>query len=284
MKGYTRFLIVPNEGRDVDFTITRGIIASILAHGATPILEDCENALALEIGIATISTCGVSPECLIVIGGDGTVIDAVMTALKWDIPLIGVNRGHLGFLAEADACDLSWIDRLCVGEFEMRERMLLSLNGHDDLGRAALNEVCLSAGAGDGIADMLLTDNTGNEIKYRGDGLIVATPSGSTAYSFAAGGPVIDSSIDAICVTPLCPHSFFNRSMILGADTVITVRNTSHRRELLVKMDGRTVMTLKMEEEIQVMMASRKLKMITFGHIPTFTTFRRKLELVELKY
>jgi NAD+ kinase len=283
MKGYSKFLILPNEIKDPDFVVTRIIVDEIHNLSAEAIFEDKHLALASQTCSATLSNCEEKPECVIVIGGDGTVLDSIVTALEWDIPFIGVNQGHLGFLAEADACDLSWITRLYNGQFELTERMLLSLNPQLNAEKPALNEICLYAGAGEGIADMLLTDNTGNEIKYRGDGLIVATPSGSTAYSFSAGGPVVDSSLNVICVTPVCPHSFFNRTMILGSDAVIKVRNTSSRRELLIKIDGRTVGSLKKGEEIEVSQANRKLKVITFGHIPTFSTFRRKMELVELK-
>lgn len=289
MKGLKRYLILPNPTKDIGHGVTKELVKSLQTLGGIIMFDDADADIARSLGCQTVSNCDAPPECLIVIGGDGTVIDAAKVAIHWNIPLVGVNMGHLGYLAEMEHNDLTWLGRLVKGDYTIAKRMMLSLKVHQTTGectllnRCALNEICLRADHATGIGDLTLEDNAGNKIRFRGDGLILATPSGSTAYSFSAGGPVIDPAIDAICVTPICPHSFFNRAMILGPNTVVDVANTSKKTPMQVSIDGRDALAVLPSERITVAMAKERLQMITFGDIPTFTTLRRKMELAEMK-
>ena len=285
----TRFLLVTNAKKDPQYAVTRLVTERLLKNGGYVAFGTKQVEIAAHFGVDTAPETLDGFDAVIVIGGDGSVLDASVCAIQYDLPLLGINLGRLGYLAELETDELQALDRLFDSQYEIQDRMTLSLellpNDRKSVvcERCALNEISVSHMGHNGIADMFLTDNMGNRIHYRGDGLLLATPSGSTAYSFSAGGPVIDPTLEAICVTPVCPHSFFNRSMLLGASAVITVENTTKNDSLYVSVDGRTAYELSQNEKIVVRRADRRLRMISFGKIPTFTSLRRKMELAELK-
>ncbi len=269
--------------------MTAAAVSRLLNAGGHVYIDGGDKELSSRLG-CQVAAEDLVPEAIIVIGGDGSVLDAARKAMELEVPLLGINMGRLGYLAELDATDLSELDSLLTGEYIETQRMTLCAEYIDKNGDVhaipylALNEVFLAHPNSYGIADMTLTDNTGNRIRYHGDGLLVATPSGSTAYSFSAGGPVVDPTMRAICVTPVCPHSFFNRAMVLSPDCHICVTNTSPKGEsLYVTLDGREARELQRGESISVRAAKKNLRTISFGHLPTITTLRRKMELAEAK-
>ena len=154
-------------------------------------------------------------DLIIVIGGDGSVLDASVDAIAADVPLIGVNLGKVGYLSEIDTENLDAFDGLVKDSYVVEERMLLSVmlkkaDGVTTVKRYAVNDVVISHDSYLGIADFKIENTRGESVKYRADGIILSTPSGSTAYSLSAGGPVVSPYLDSILVTPVCPHSFFN--------------------------------------------------------------------------
>ena len=289
MKALRRICLMPNRQKDPELRVTREAARLLTDSGAevfvlAPLSEE---ELFSECRIAQ----KVPPEtdCLVVIGGDGSILDATETAISEQIPLLGVNLGHLGFLAELPPQELPLLTRLTRGEYRLSERMMLSLSleraGETTrCPRYSLNEIAITHKENFGMADLFLTDTDGNRIRYRGDGLIIATPSGSTAYSFSCGGPVIHSDLAAICVTPICPHSFFNRAMLLPPDAVICVTNNARSRDaLLVGIDGRNTYVLAPGNCISVGRAEKTLQMISFENHGTMNTLRQKMQDAELK-
>jgi NAD+ kinase len=283
------FLLIPNAGKDPNYAVTAEVTQRLKEMKGHVFFDERHSEIAARLNCPVVKTPSEELDCIVVIGGDGSVLDASVTALEYDIPLLGINLGRLGYLAELDTTDLSSLNKLFTGDYTTHARMTLAVEfchtGQAPVGceRYALNEIAITHATHYGMADMTLTDNMGNHIRYRADGLLLATPSGSTAYSFSAGGPVIDPTLDAICVTPICPHSFFNRSMLLGPSAVITVTNTSKQDALYVSVDGRSTTPLESGEKITVRVGQKRLRMIHFGGIPTFTTLRHKMELAEMK-
>lgn len=227
-------------------------------------------------------------QAIVVIGGDGSILDTAPTAIERELPLLGINLGHLGYLAEVAKEDIPLLTRLLHGDYTVSERMTLSTaivreNAVSVLPETAFNEVAITHENNLGLCDLLMTDSDRNHIRYRGDGLVIATPSGSTAYSFSCGGPVMHPDLSAICVTPICPHSFFNRSMILSGETEITVECSGDTVKAYVSLDGRNTYLLHAGEKICVRRGERKLQMITFEKHGMMNTLREKMQEAELK-
>ncbi len=289
MNDFQHILLITNVVKDPQYTVAKEIVRKLSAHsGVNVCVRDTAEATLL--GCHHMDDISSALSLIIVIGGDGSVLDAAGIALEYHIPLMGINLGHLGYLAEVEVGELEMLDHLFDREVTVMERMTLALtveraNGETiSCDRLAANEITLLHVEELGLADLTMTDKTGNRIRYRGDGLIVATPTGSTGYSFSAGGPILSPTLENICVTPICPHSFFNRAMILGADAEIHVANTTYNGEhVAVALDGRTAYVLESGDAVCIRASSKKLKTVSLYEHPTFNTLRRKMELAELK-
>ncbi len=224
-------------------------------------------------------------DLIIVVGGDGSVLDASVTAIAADVPIVGVNLGKVGYLSEVEPDNLDVFSRLLTGEYSIEERMLLTV-AHESEGRIteasrlAVNDVVISHDSFLGIADFKIENSLGEGVKYRADGIILSTPSGSTAYSLSAGGPIIAHSLNSILVTPVCPHSFFNRSIVFNAEECVTVTNNGEG-ELNVSIDGRYFSKMKKGDRCAVKASSRKIKMLTFSKNNMFSTLFRKMRIME---
>ena len=224
-------------------------------------------------------------DLIIVVGGDGSVLDASVDAIYADVPLIGVNLGKVGYLSEVDPENLDVFAGLASGDYALEERMLLSVvlkkaSRNSSVFRYAVNDVVISHDSYLGIADFKIENSRGESVKYRADGIILSTPSGSTAYSLSAGGPVVSSDVDSILATPVCPHSFFNRSILFSAKEKITVTNNGDS-DLNVSIDGRRIAALSNLEECTVSVAEKRLKMLTFSKDNMFATLFKKMRIME---
>ena len=280
-----RFLIIPNVQKDPAQEVSSSVCAYLEARGA--FARVLPEGKTLD---AAVSEADAPFDALVVIGGDGSVLDAAVGAMKHGLPLCGVNLGRLGYLAEVEAADLSPLSRLVDGSCLETKRITLRLevlhkNGEVEVcERPAVNEVFVSHGTSFGIADMTLTHTNGTTIRYRGDGILVATPSGSTAYSFSAGGPMLDPNLDAFCVTPVCPHTFFNRPMVLGGENTVEITNTSAKGEvLLASVDGRNRYEVAVGDSVRIKRREDVLRLLSFGALSTMTTLRQKMDLAEAK-
>ncbi|MBQ1186306.1 MAG: NAD(+)/NADH kinase [Clostridia bacterium] len=181
-------------------------------------------------------------DVIITIGGDGTLIKHAKEAAKYGKHCIGVNTGNLGFLANVDKDTIELLEKLKTGDYLTESRMMLEVtatkNGKVLYSGMALNDAVVSSERVARIADIKL-GVSGDEIAYRADGVIVSTPTGSTAYSMSAGGPIIDPAVRCLTVTPVCSHSLTARPMILSESTEIdiAVQNTS-RTTAILSVDG----------------------------------------------
>ncbi len=279
-----KILLVPNIKKDKNLEITKKTAELLVKCGATVYLEEkfssYEN-LPLEI-VASVPR---DTELIIVIGGDGSVIDASWLAIELKIPILGVNLGKLGYLSEVDIQELDMLKRLFTGEYKVSDRMLLEVTHKkgDELHkseRLAVNDIIISHDTFLGIADFKLEKSDGERVRYRADGMIFSTPVGSTAYSLSAGGPIVSHGINAILVTPIAPHSFFNRSIIFNADEVLRIKNDGDT-ELKISVDGRLFANLYQGEECIVNASSKALKILSFNSNNTFSALFKKMRILE---
>jgi NAD+ kinase len=223
----------------------------------------------------------------IALGGDGTMLRVAREVAPRGIPLLGVNLGTLGFLSGTEAGDMKRrLDAVISGRFIVEERSMLtaevSRRGRRVFGpELALNEVVIRCG--DQARAITLSTRSGERFvaDFFGDGLIVATPTGSTAYSLAASGPIVDPSLDVTLLAPICPHTLTQRPLIVPAHLPLSIQLTPRRAEtprVLVSLDGRPGCELKVGDEVRVRRAETPLRLLLPPGRSFFEVLRRKLK------
>ena len=222
-------------------------------------------------------------DLVISLGGDGTLLDTVHRMGNCDIPVAGVNIGSLGFLTTCTAEDVDQFAAvLARGEHEIVERAVLAVQMKDAEGvmhmRMALNEVVLMRGETGRMISLEARVDGELLNRYRADGLIVATPTGSTAYSLAAGGPLIGEHAGVFVITPICPHTLSNRSLVLGDGSVIEVAAGGRNSEaILFTVDGRDVLRLGDGSVVRIEKGPTPLQLIRMPGNSFYATLRGKL-------
>ena len=284
------FFLIPNPTKDTDFSVTSRVSSFLHEKGATLFAEAqyasrLENVIACEVG--EIPAC---VEALVVLGGDGSVIHAAPIALEKNLPLVGINLGYLGYLTVIEPNDFEKMALLLEDEVESCSHIVLNVRIIKQNGRiieqTAINDVVVGKNNEFSMADISLTDITADHLSldYRADGLIVCTPLGSTAYSLSAGGPIVDSAVDTFCVTPICPHSFFSRSILFTSKTVLRLTNES-RKNLphAVNIDGRNMHTLLPGEFVEISVSDKRLTFLCAGSHGVLDALRRKMLISDAK-
>lgn len=221
-------------------------------------------------------------DILIVLGGDGTILEVARRAAHRGTPILGINLGRLGYMAELEPSELDALERLVTGNYEIEERSMLrvELRSGGEL-RAfcyALNDAVISNGSVARIIDLELSENGVPVTNYRADGLIVATPTGSTAYSMSAGGAIVDPHVPCFCVTPICPHSFIARPMIFSDSSVLEVRNICVREKMLyLTVDGRINFELYRNQTVRITKSDLSTKLIRLKGCGFYSKLRQKM-------
>ena len=217
-------------------------------------------------------------DVILVLGGDGSILEAARRASPRGTPILGINLGRLGYMAELEMSELSYLSRLFTGDYQVEKRAMLrvELYSGNELKSFchALNEVVISNGSVSRIIDMELKENGSAVASYRADGLIIATPTGSTAYSMSAGGSIVDPSVQCMCVTPICPHSFGSRPLIFSDRSVLEVRNVCVREKMLyLTVDGKINFEFYRNQTVRVTKSTVETGLIRFKQ----NTFYKKL-------
>ncbi len=200
---------------------------------------------------------------IVVLGGDGTIIESLKWAALSKTPVIGVNLGRLGFLAEIEPNEIELLDMVIDGNYRTEERQMLyvqlfSESGKKRFSNFAANEAVIANGSISKIIDLKISENGIPITEVRADGLIISTPTGSTAYSLSAGGPIIDPRLKCICLTPICPHSLSMRPVVFSENSVIEVKYLQQReRNLFLTLDGRVNIEMNFGDKVTVTRATR---------------------------
>lgn len=222
-------------------------------------------------------------DVVIVFGGDGTVLGAAKHAAETGTLLLGVNFGHVGYITELEASEIEQLGRLCTGDFKVEDRMMLDVsvtkNGKQLFFARAFNETAITRGIVSRLADFTISCDGSLVSRYRADGIIVATPTGSTAYSMAAGGPVIDPTLEVLSVTPVCSHSLdAARTLVFRPDATIkvTVPSAKHA-EAVVTVDGRSYFRLNDNDlAVAITRSEKKVRLIRFKNSSFGNTLYQK--------
>jgi NAD+ kinase len=222
------------------------------------------------------------PDLVIVLGGDGTLLAVARAFAAAGTPILGVNLGHLGFLTEVRLGDLySTLDDWCTGCHDLDERVML----HAELWRdgalvssfEALNEVVVSKGDIARMGDFAVELDGQSVATFRADGVIVSTPTGSTAYTLAANGPILTPDVDAIVVTPICPHLLTLRPIVVRGDAALTVRVVGVPNLALLTVDGQSGVEMRKSDEVRCHRSSFTVKLVRLSTGGFFQALRSKL-------
>lgn len=219
-------------------------------------------------------------DLVITIGGDGTIIRYAKRAALDNKPVLGINAGRMGYLANIEQNELHLISKLINNEYNVEERMMLNVevfeNGEKVNEFSALNDAVITSGFISRIIDISVSVGR-DTINYLADGLIISTPTGSTAYSMSAGGPIIDPSTENICITPICSHSLSAKPILLGVNNEITLKSFSKKRtEIYLTVDGRKVANVKPYTEIKITKSKIAVKLIRLNDRSFYKTLSIK--------
>jgi NAD+ kinase len=222
-------------------------------------------------------------DLIIVLGGDGTVLRVVRHVYPTVIPILPVNLGRLGFLTSLSPNDLTQnVGQILRGRREVSSRKTLEVEirraGGRRIRHVVLNDVVVSRKAFSRVAEMDLWVNGEFLNSYYCDGMIFSTPTGSTAYSLSAGGPIIALNSDVFAITPICPHTLSNRSVVVDDRSVVQLRPTSEAEGLIVTIDGQVLVELQQKDVILVRRSRFQVKLVTLPRHSYFDILRRKLK------
>jgi NAD+ kinase len=203
----------------------------------------------------------------VVLGGDGTLLNAAKRVAPYEVPVLGVNLGHVGFLTEVEVPELfRAFSAVLRGEYLLDERNLLAARivrqGQTLQQVEALNDVVVAKGPFARLIHLETFVDEAFVTSYPADGVIVATPTGSTAYSLSAGGPILTPELEVMVMTPICPHSFFDRSVVIPAHKTVRVRVRTEHRETMVTVDGQEAYPVEDGDEVVVTTGTRKVRLI----------------------
>ncbi len=208
-------------------------------------------------------------DVVVVLGGDGSILEAARKASARGKPILGINLGRLGYMSGLEMNEIDRLHELFTGNYTVERRSMLKIElfseGELKSFCYALNEAVISNGSISRIIDLELSENGNPVVNYRADGLIIATPTGSTAYSMSAGGSVVDPTVPCVCVTPICPHSFGARPSIFSDQSVLEVKNICVREKMLyLTVDGRMNFEFYRNQVVRITKADMETELIRF--------------------
>jgi NAD+ kinase len=222
-------------------------------------------------------------EMIIVLGGDGTLLSVARLVRDYAVPILGVNLGGLGFLTEITLEELYRVlERVVQGDFTTDERVVLNASvirrGERMAEFIVLNDAVINKGALARIIDLETTINGEYLTTFKSDGLILSTPTGSTAYNLSAGGPIVYPSLHCIIITPICPHTLTNRPIVIPDDVEIRATLKTKQQEVILTLDGQLGFTLEFEDVVEVKKAEGRILLIKSPYRHYFEVLREKLK------
>ena len=222
----------------------------------------------------------------VTVGGDGTIIHAAKFAARASVPLIGVNVGRLGFAADVEPEEIEDLKKLVSGAYITEERLLLEIEVQKPSGSSrylAVNDAVVTHGQLSKIVDFNLSLNGEAISQYRADGLLFSTPTGSTAYSLSAGGPILAPTMECILMTPVCPHSLFSRSVVFDADASLCVRvKIPANCSCMLSIDGEKNIEITEADRVYIRRSALKLKLLSIENRNFYRKLNEKLKEREL--
>ena len=222
-------------------------------------------------------------DAVIVLGGDGTILESSRRSAPFETPVLGLNLGRLGYMAELEMSEIGELSRMVAGEYSLERRSMLNIELINSEGvvrqsEYALNDAVLSNGSISRVVDLELYEGGVHIANYRSDGMIIATPTGSTAYSLSAGGAIVDPRLNCLCVTPICPHSLYARPIIFPDSACIEIKNVCPREKtLFLTVDGRVNYEISIGERVRITRSPLYTSFIRIKDCSFYTRLRQKM-------
>ena len=265
-------ILTPNPYRDKNFQTVRDAMQILKDAGLNPRLclpfeVDRTYELPKDLRFSKLDRELPNADLVICFGGDGTILHMAKTATRRNIPILGVNIGTMGFMAELEASELSELKRLATGDYSVDGRMMLDVTVQRDrdiiFHDIALNDAVITKGAVARIVHLAVKCDGVEAMECGGDGIIIATPTGSTAYSLSAGGPIVEPEAKNIIITPICAHDVGSRCIVASDKRVVTVNMVRNaRRNAYVSVDGGKAFRLNMGDVVTIKKSHLETKLI----------------------
>ena len=267
-----RVIVTPNPYRDKNFATVRRAMDILRASGldvrlCLPFEVDKSYELPRDLRFSRLDRELPNADMVICFGGDGTILHMAKAATRHNLPILGVNIGTMGFMAELESTELDQLSRLSKGDYTLDKRMMLDVSVllgdkvlfHD----LCLNDAVVTKGAIARVVHLSVKCDGVQAMEFGGDGVIVATPTGSTAYSLSAGGPIVEPEANNILVTPICAHDVGSRCMVASEKRVITVELTRNaRRNAYLSVDGGRALRLNLGDKTVIRKADLTTKLV----------------------
>ncbi len=276
--------IFPNEEKDKGLSITRLLIEKIESAGIQVLLPEAAAAV-LDLNNTGTTEDNLLPNCdaVISLGGDGTFLGVARKAFNHNKPILGINVGNLGFLAEVDRNDLDWVvQSLAHDKYAVESRMVLDSRIVSEESESesyfAFNDVVVSRGTISRVVNIkVLFDQTMVD-QFPADGIIISTPTGSTAYSLSAGGPLVEPNMDLMVITPICPHILHARSMVISEKRKVSIIvDNKYQNDSMLTIDGQRGIMLTNAQRVDIVSSDKKLRVIKLSGRSFYDTVRDKL-------
>lgn len=275
-----RFTIVSNPLKDIDLKVANQVAAYLEDKGGSCLIVNKNEDLP------DLNEKVADSECIIVIGGDGSMIHVIWRFGELNIPFVGVNMGRVGYLTEIEP-DKSeeYLEALINDEIEYESRMMLSgiinIDGEEQIECKAINDVVINRGEMAQVIKYKIFVNGELLYTYNGDGVIVSTPTGSTGYSLSAGGPIVSPKASMILITPICPQSLNSRSVVLSADDEIEIKLEDYRKGVSLNAsvfsDGQSYGKMTSRDSIVIRKSNKNYRMLKIKKESFMETLRKKI-------
>ena len=274
------FFIIANKQKDINLEITEQIRHHISRLGAVCNIYDQYDRDVSSIDIPE------GTQCILVIGGDGTILAAARMLVGSNIPLLGINLGTLGFLADVNLADLSkTLDLLLQDQYQVENRIMLTAEVYKQGEKAAtyiaLNDFNINRFGASRVIGLKVGINGSVIDRYRADGVIVCTPTGSTGYNLSAGGPIINPTCKNFVITPICPHSLTARSIVLAKEDIVTVEveqiRSNIKEEAIISFDGREGLSLFPGDQVKIYKSQEATPFIKATEVSFVQILKEKL-------
>ena len=265
-------------------TVLPELVLWLRAHGFEPILDPVSANYAQDVTVVPRHELAAQqPELVVVLGGDGTLLAAARAFAKTGIPILSVNLGGLGFLTEVRLADLystleGWHKDCCAIDARSMLHAEVLRNGNPYKEFEALNDLVISKGAIARMGDFSVHLFDQLAASFRADGLIISTPTGSTAYNLSANGPILAPNVDALVITPVCPHLLTIRPMVVRGDAQVTVTIEGIPDQTFVTVDGQEALQLRIGDQVRCRKSEYSVNLVRLGGIGFFDVLRSKLK------
>lgn len=281
-----KFCVITNREKDENMETTMMIVEYMKKNNKECIVLKGQEPMEHNYRFTDVSLLSKDTECAIVLGGDGTIIQAAYDLVGKNIPILGINLGTLGFLAEIEKHNLFFaLDNLYAKNYKLENRLMLngtiSRNGELLYHGYSLNDIVITRSGFSRIICVSIYVNDELVDSYRGDGVIISTPTGSTGYNLSSGGPVVKPETKLMLITPICAHSLNARTIIVAAEDKITIKinrvKKTQEEEAIATFDGRKAILLQAEDVIEIEKAKEETQLVKISNSSFFDILRTKI-------